>query len=53
MGKLFDYIDQRDLVSWIYLISSAYAQIGDLCEIVSLSVAASRIELKLVRSEDE
>lgn len=33
--KLFDYMDQRDLVSWNSLIS-AYALIGDLCEILML-----------------
>ncbi|CAL5183943.1 unnamed protein product [Lathyrus oleraceus] len=33
--KLFDFIDQRDIVSWNSLLS-AYAQIGDLCEVLLL-----------------
>ncbi|KAK7303337.1 hypothetical protein RJT34_14240 [Clitoria ternatea] len=33
--KVFDYMDLRDLVSWNSLIS-AYAQIGDLCQVLLL-----------------
>ncbi|KAK2447888.1 pentatricopeptide repeat-containing protein [Trifolium repens] len=33
--KMFDFMDHRDIVSWNSLLS-AYAQIGDLCEILLL-----------------